>query len=199
MADLLPSSPEVEPPDDEPRVLGVDSDDADEVLAALSSETARELLTATYEEPATASELADAADTSLQNAQYHLEKLRDADLIQVSGTQYSEKGREMKVYTPAGGPVVLFAGAEEESQGVERALARLLGAVAILGVASLAVQALAGAGPSGGGGPDAMTAESAGASAGLPPGLLFFLGGLLVLCVVAVGRSLRRYGAGAEG
>ena len=40
---LLPSSPDVSP-DSDPRLVGLDSDEADELMTALSSETARRLL-----------------------------------------------------------------------------------------------------------------------------------------------------------
>ncbi len=144
---LLPSKPEASPPDDaDPRVIGVDSEDADDVLAALSSETARELLTELHDDPASPSELADRVDTSLQNAQYHLEKLESAGAIAVVDTAYSAKGREMDVYAPADQPLVIFAGDDSDSSLLQSALSRLLGAVGVLGVASLAIQQLYGDG-----------------------------------------------------
>ncbi len=141
---LLPSRSEAEPPEDAgPRVIGLDSDDADDVLAALSSETARSLLGAIHDEPAPPSELADRVDTSLQNAQYHLGKLEDAGAIEVVDTAYSAKGREMDVYAPADQPLVVFAGDEDDGSTLRAALSRLLGAVGVLAFASLAVQAAA--------------------------------------------------------
>jgi DNA-binding transcriptional ArsR family regulator len=222
MSGLLPSSSEPELPEGEPRVIGVDEDDAEDVLAALSSETARSLFAAVHETPATPSELADRTETSLQNAQYHLEKLDEADLIEVVDTRYSEKGREMKVLGPSGAPVVLFAGGEAESTEVKSALASLLGGVGVLAVASLAVQqvvgngigALFGAGGAGGEDGAVETTSDVGAMdvqqeaatttteaavqyqadvvAGLPPGLLFFVGGALILALAAIWWYVRR-------
>jgi len=144
MADLLPSSPDTSAADDgDPRVVGLDSDDADDVLAALSSGTARELLSALHDDPGTPSELADRVDTSLQNTQYHLENLADADVIRVADTIYSEKGREMKVYAPTDQPLVVFAGDEEKETGLRAALSRLLGGIGAVAGASLLVQHLA--------------------------------------------------------
>ena len=202
MADLLPSTSDATASQSaEPRVIGVDSDDADDLLGALSSETARELLAALHEEPATPSALADAIDTSLQNAQYHLGKLEDADVIEVVDTVYSEKGREMKVYAPADQPLVVFAGNEDETTGLKAALSRLLGAFGALGLLSVAVQQAFGDGfgslfGTAGGGSSSETGggmsiqstdaarETAGAAANaLPPGLLFFAGGALVLAL----------------
>ncbi|WP_178915356.1 winged helix-turn-helix domain-containing protein [Natronomonas gomsonensis] len=153
---LLPSSPDVSP-DGEPRVVGLDSEEADDLMAALSSTTARRLLAELHEEPAPPGELADRADTSLQNAQYHLEKLEDAGAIEVVGTAYSEKGREMRVYGPADSPLVIFAGEKERASGLRAALSRLFGGFLALAVGAFAVQELfggvpEGAAPAGGGG-----------------------------------------------
>jgi DNA-binding transcriptional ArsR family regulator len=169
---LLPSEPDTEPPDASPRVIGVDSEDAEDVLAALSSDTARELLSVLHEEPAPPSRLADEVDTSLQNAQYHLEKLEGAGAVEVVDTAYSEKGREMDVYAPADQPLVIFAGDGGEST-LRSALSRLLGAVGVLAVASLAVQGLVGEGglldapvETGGGGGAGAAGGSGGAANG---------------------------------
>jgi DNA-binding transcriptional ArsR family regulator len=197
MADLLPSTPDTSAAEEaSPRVIGVDSEEADDLLSALSSDTARRLLTALHEEPSNPAALADRADTSLQNVQYHLERLQAAGLVEVIDTVYSEKGREMKVFAPVDRPLVVFAGREEESEGLRTALERLLGGVALLAVLSAIVQTILRGFPSlpfgktgGGGDAGTMTAQSVEASdaaataAGLPPGLVFFFGGLAVLLV----------------
>jgi DNA-binding transcriptional ArsR family regulator len=147
MADLLPSSPDTSAAEDaSPRVVGVDSDDADDLIAALSSGTARELLAALHDDPANPAKLADGVDTTIQNAQYHLEKLEDAGLIEVVDTVYSEKGREMNVYAPSDRPLVVVAGREEDTSGLRTAISRLLGSVAALAVGSAVVQQLFGGG-----------------------------------------------------
>lgn len=207
MADLLPSLPDTSTDDPEPRVVGLDSEDADDLLAALSSTTARELFAGLHESPSTASELAERAGTSLQNTQYHLEKLSDAGLIEVVDTAYSEKGREMDVYAPADKPLVFYAGADDKNGTLRTALSRLLGGVGVLAVASLVVDQLVDSPQTGvipedsgflGNGEqqpvrdiDATTTDPetvqfdaplVDGATGLPPGLLFFLGGALVLC-----------------
>ncbi|MFB6107513.1 MAG: ArsR/SmtB family transcription factor [Haloplanus sp.] len=212
MADLLPSRPDTSAAEEaEPRVIGLDSDDADALLSALSSDTAREVLAALHETPDSPAAVADRVDTSLQNAQYHLGNLEEAGLIEVIDTVYSEKGREMKVYAPTDRPLVVFAGREEESAGLESALKSLLGAVGVLALASLFVQwlvegfpsfgaASGGAGGAGGasggaqGGVSTMSVETAAAHTGpqFPPGLLFFLGGATILAVGAVVWYVRR-------
>ncbi|WP_248517407.1 ArsR/SmtB family transcription factor [Salinarchaeum laminariae] len=143
MADLLPSIPDASAREDaEPRVVGLDDEDAEAVLGALSSTTARELLAALNDDPGHPSALADRVDTSLQNVQYHLGKLEDAGVVEVVDTAYSEKGREMDVYAPADRPLVLFAGREEDETLLQRALGRLLGGVGALAGLSLAVRGL---------------------------------------------------------
>ncbi|GAB6878758.1 hypothetical protein JCM17823_10320 [Halorubrum gandharaense] len=163
MSRLLPSPPDLTPDDRDPRVVGVDDDEADDLIAALGSETARNVLTTLHEEPATTSEIADELNTSLQNVQYHLGKLTDADLVDVVDTAYSEKGREMNVYAPADEPLVLFAGGSTSSGGIRTALKRLLGGYAVLGLAALAAQRLLSvAAPDGTTGADGYAVEQGG-------------------------------------
>ncbi len=145
MADLLPSSPDLSAAEEaEPRVIGVDSDDADDLISALSAGTARELLSALHDEPANPAALADRVDTSLQNAQYHLSNLEDAGVVEVVDTVYSEKGREMNVYAPSDRPLVVYAGTEAETSGLKAALSRLIGALGVLALGSAVVERLVG-------------------------------------------------------
>ena len=142
MSRLLPSLPDATPEEREPRVVGVDDDEADDLIAALGSETARAILSTLHDRPATKSEIAEEVDTSLQNVQYHLSRLDEADLVDVVDTAYSEKGREMDVYAAADEPLVLFAGGSEESTGIRTALMRLLGGYGLIGLAAVAAQRL---------------------------------------------------------
>ncbi|WP_424007634.1 ArsR/SmtB family transcription factor [Haloferax denitrificans] len=146
MADLIPSTPD-DPDDDrgdrDPKVIGLDSDEADDLLGALSSSTARSVLASLHESPATPSDLAAEVDTSLQNVQYHLGNLSEADLIEVADTRYSEKGREMNVYAPADRALVVVAGREDETKGLKGALTRLIGGVGVLGIGAAVVNRLA--------------------------------------------------------
>jgi DNA-binding transcriptional ArsR family regulator len=143
MADLLPSFPDTsEAGGEEPRVVGIDSDDAEDLLSALSSDTARAILATLHEEPSTPAGIAEAVDTSIQNVQYHLGSLQEANVVEVADVAYSEKGREMKVYAPSDRALVVVAGRDEETGGLKAALSRLLGGVGVLGLASVVVQRL---------------------------------------------------------
>ena len=189
MARLLPSQSDTEV-DAAPRVVGLDDDDAEDLLSALSSTTARRLLAALHDEPTNPAALAESVDTSLQNVQYHLDRLDSAGAIEVIDTVYSEKGREMDVYAPADRPLVVVAADEDETSGVSDVLTRLLGGIAVVGLASLLAQYLVdgvsflaqtgGGGDSGTVGTATVAAETT-AATGPPPGLLVFLGGLAVL------------------
>jgi DNA-binding transcriptional ArsR family regulator len=126
MPRLFPSQSQETEGESEPRLVGLEDAD-DEVFDALTSETARSLLAALYEEPRAASELADSVGTSLQNARYHLDNLQSAGIVDVVGTCYSSKGTEMDIYAPAGDPLMLVVGDDEEAGPVRQALRSLAG------------------------------------------------------------------------
>lgn len=114
MTQLLPST---SPIDDHEVTPGVARFDARaDVFDALRSKTARAILSELYEEPTVASELAARIDTSTQNVQYHLDALRDADLVTVIDTWYSSKGVEMDVYAPTSDPLMLIIGDSERTR-----------------------------------------------------------------------------------
>jgi len=142
MSSLLPLEPT--PPsgadrDIEPRLVDFEDDDAEEVLSAISSTTARRILGAVYDEPRTASDLAAQIDTSVQNVSYHLDRLCDADLLEVIETWYSEQGREMAVYGPTSASLVLYTGARRATPSLDTALRRVLGGTGLVGLASVVV------------------------------------------------------------
>jgi DNA-binding transcriptional ArsR family regulator len=115
----------------EPRLVDLDEETADEVFEALASSTTREIFLELHNQPQTASDLADVTDTSVQNVQYHLEKLTDVDLVDVVDTWYSERGSEMNVYAPTDESLVLFAGRDKQS-AFRRLLNRFAGVFALL-------------------------------------------------------------------
>ena len=162
MARLLPIQRETELPDSGPRVVDLEGEDADAVFSALSSDTARNIYRTLQEEPHTPSEIAEAADTSIQNVRYHLDNLEEAGLIEVVDTWYSSRGNEMSVYAPSSDALVLASG-EEQTSRLRTALSRIVSGVIVLALASLAFQQAAkewlggqvGLGASGGGDGDA--------------------------------------------
>ncbi|ERH09990.1 MAG: hypothetical protein J07HX64_01756 [halophilic archaeon J07HX64] len=122
--------------DREPRLVDLDEETADEVFEALSSGTTRSIFLSLHQNPQTASDLADETETSVQNVQYHIGKLKDADLVEVVDTWYSERGTEMKVYAPKDDSLVLFAGRDKQST-LRSLLNRVAGVLTLLVPASV--------------------------------------------------------------
>ncbi|MFB6148941.1 MAG: ArsR/SmtB family transcription factor [Halobacteriales archaeon] len=185
-------------PDPQQRVLALAEDDAEEVLSALGSDTSRRLYRSLFEEPATPSELAADHDQSIQNIHYHLTNLQEAGLITEVGSAYSEKGNEMTIYGPATDPLVLV-GEPERIPSIDRSLKHVMAGVGLLGIASLFVQwgaerllQTTGSRPAA---EPARLLSVAGEPSGtlswlvfsvLEPGLVFFVGCLVVAVVVTV-------------
>ncbi len=221
MAKLFPFKPTDNlPGEGPPRLLNIRDDDANDVLSALSSDTAREILSTLYEEPTTASELADAVDTSIQNTRYHLAKLQEADLIEPVDTWYSSRGTEMTVYAPTNEPLVLAAGPPDRTSALKDAITSVIGAIGILAIVSFVLDRgiryifdpPGGISRSENGDQmGAMTVEEAPQTTpsqgvapsewglfelftiDVTPGVLIFTGGLVLLCVVGLWWYLTSY------
>lgn len=179
---LLPSTDDVTAEQEgDIQVLGVDENETANVFEALSSETARRILTAIYDDPAPPSELAARLDLSLQNVSYHLDNLEDAGVVRVADTRYSEKGKEMNVYAPADEPVVVFVGTTERKTGFLDLLKRLVGATGLLFLVSAFLFVFQAFGQPGGAGDTLTILELLSF-----PGLEFLLGGLFVLGLVVL-------------
>ncbi len=128
-------------PDGDPSVIGVNSEDAEALIGALSSDTARRILERLHDSPATPSEVAEEVDTTLQNTRYHLSNLEEADLISVHDTRYSPKGREMKVYGPEE-PTVVFVGGDDDGDRLRDLLTNGFAGLLLLAGVSAAVEYL---------------------------------------------------------
>ena len=185
----------VRSPDASPAVVDVDGDDAGELVDALGSETARELYSTLHDDPAPPSELARELDTSVQNVHYHLSKLQAAGVVESVGTRLSEKGNEMTVYGPAADPIVLVGDASPTRRDdLRRAVSEWAAGVAVLGLTSLAVQVAAdrllGSASSSLFEPASLGVGEGALLRGIElvaePGVLFFLGGVVVFVAAAL-------------
>jgi len=182
---LLPSSgpPVNTSQEGEVQIIGLESEEMETVVNALSSDTARELLVEIYDNPTVPSELADRLDMTLQRVSYHLDKLEDAGLLRIVDTRYSEKGQEMNIYAPAADPLIMFVGTEERRSSFTNLIKRIIPAITLLAIVSYVVQRiieLLRATPGGGGpGGEPVPVEPV-----VAPGILVFLGGLLIIGVV---------------
>lgn len=137
ISDLLPTGPP--DPDADLRIIDVDDEEADEVFDVLSSETRRDVYRHVFADPATISELAEALDTSVQNASHHVSTLEEAGVLEPVGKRYSEKGNEMVVYGPASDPLV-FVGQKELRPRLDNSLANVVAGLGLLAGAALFVQ-----------------------------------------------------------
>lgn len=119
-----------------PRLVDLDEETADEVFEALAAQTTRKIFLSLHDEPQTASDLAEMTDTSVQNVQYHIEKLEGADLVDTVDTWYSERGSEMNVYAPTDESLVLFAG-QDKQRSFRSIFNRFVGVASLLVPTSL--------------------------------------------------------------
>ena len=170
----------------EPAVLAIDNESADKIFTALSSGTTRSVLTSLHREPKTASDISDDVETSLQNVNYHLTKLKENGLIEIADTWYSDQGKEMKVYKPADEALVLFAGENLTQSTVLDSIRSVIGVVATFSVVSVLIDQLfrrftssSTPIPAGAGEPSGEVTTYI-----LPPGAVFFLGTLFAAIVL---------------
>lgn len=80
------------------RRLPLRTDDGEEAIAALASETARDIYSSLLMESNPPVTIADHLELSVQSVHYHLRNLEEAGLVRDAGVEYSEKGVEMTVY-----------------------------------------------------------------------------------------------------
>jgi DNA-binding transcriptional ArsR family regulator len=188
----------------QPTQQGTLCDLADEssarVFNVLGSETTRRIYLHLQDETATASEIAEHADTSIQNTQYHLTKLREAELVEVADTEYSSKGSEMNIYAATDDPLIIVSGSESQLEKVRARLSDLLGGVALLLGGSVLIEWLTQEDLLGIGSSSAELLNLASPTIApaepepwlwLPPGLIFFAGGLTVLLGALVWSALQ--------
>lgn len=112
------------------RVVTLDGE-GEEFISALSSETTRDIYFSLQEEPKTPSDIANDLDMSTQNAHYHLRKIREAELIEEHGIEYSEKGLEMTIYEPTDEQLVICEDADTRDE-LSRLLKQLVGGIGLV-------------------------------------------------------------------
>ena len=120
--------------DNEPRILHPGDPEAQTLARAIASPTAGEIIQVLGEEPMTASALATKLDIPITTAAYHLDHLVGAGVIEVTGTRWSRKGREQKVYRLVD-RVVIVSSAREDLRSLLKKYAALglaLGGAALI-------------------------------------------------------------------
>lgn len=74
-----------------------------------------EIITSVHDSPKTPDELADELNLAVENVRYHLNKLEEADFVDVK-TWYSEEGKEVPIYEPSDSPsLILFGRGDNEA------------------------------------------------------------------------------------
>lgn len=179
-------------------IFRIDEEDADDVFSTLNSPTSREILSSLYDEPHTASGLSNEIGITIQNTKYHIDKLNEANLIEIVDTWYAGNGNEMDVYAPSNKSLVLFANDQSSKSSLLDSIKRFLGAVGVLMVTSAIVnivmqilrptvepqnQAM---------GTVSQIGEPVGDFFIMYPGLSFFLGGLFILLGIAIRNYWQR-------
>ena len=119
---------------EEPTVVFFDDERAEDILSTVQSDTAQAILRSLIREPSSPSELATVVDTSVENVSYHLENLQDQQLIMEYDTVYSEKGREMTVYSITEDPLVVIFGSNENEEDLLRTFSKLASIVGPVGI-----------------------------------------------------------------
>ncbi|MDZ7689463.1 MAG: winged helix-turn-helix domain-containing protein [Halobacteriales archaeon] len=96
--------------DGDVKVLTTFDEETGEVLDAISSETALEIISMLSDGSMVPKDIAERLGTSIQNVRYHLDKMENAGLVETDGFRYSERGREMSFYRVAESPTVIVFG-----------------------------------------------------------------------------------------
>lgn len=101
---------------DNVKVVNFNSDEAEEILDVLSSETTRQIFLQLNNQPSTISEFSQNSDYSIQNAKYHIEKLKDSGIIKEIGEKYSKKGKKMAIYGPSNDGLIFVTSDENNME-----------------------------------------------------------------------------------
>lgn len=109
----------------EPAIYTLSQDSGREIASVLSSDSTRPIFEVIESQAATPVEIAEGLDMTLQNVHYHVEKLEEAGLIEVTGIEYSDRGREMHIYESVHDEVILCQDSATKDQ-LDRLLKRLL-------------------------------------------------------------------------
>ena len=187
--------------DNEPRILHPGDPEAQALARAIASTTAGEILQVLGEEPMTASALAARLGIPITTAAYHLDHLVGAGVIEVTGTRWSRKGREQKIYRLVDRVVIVTPG-REDLQSLLRKYATLGLALGGAAIAAGLLQAWT-ASPDifktggesanriGEPAPASVPMDAAGAAPGCVA-LYILLGGLVVLAALVVYDAIAR-------
>lgn len=104
-------------------VLSLEDEEGNEIAEVLSSESTRSVFNLLEDQPRTPKDLAEKLEMSSQNIHYHINKLSEVGLVESIDIEYSDRGKEMKVYAPTHEGVILCDQAESKAK-LEEIIAR---------------------------------------------------------------------------
>ncbi len=87
-------------PGDEKLLILPLGEESKKITQVITNDTARQVIELLADAPLSASDIAERLKVPLTTIAYNLENLEDVGLVKVERIKYSEKGREVKIYTP---------------------------------------------------------------------------------------------------
>lgn len=113
--------------------------EAQKIAKAMSSPTSADLFNALSDAPMSATALAERSGLPLTTVKYHLENMLAADLIEVSDTRWSTKGREMKIYAVKDRVVLIAPKKKVDVRGIMERYGVAAGCLAVISALALAI------------------------------------------------------------
>ena len=89
------------------KILATDDEKIKSFGEILTNDSSREILQLLFNDELTASQIAQKSDVSLQLVKYHLNKLQDLGVVQVSRIEKNSKSQDMKIYTASKFSIVI--------------------------------------------------------------------------------------------
>ena len=116
-------------------LIDLNEEKTKKISEIISSDTSRKILDYLADKDATEKELAEKLQMPISTAHYHLQKLKEAQLVVVEEFHYSPKGREVNHYKLANKYIII---APKKVSGIKRALNNILPVgLVILGISAV--------------------------------------------------------------
>lgn len=114
-------------------------EESKKITQVITNDTARQVIDLLADAPLSASDIAERLQAPLTTVAYNLENLEDVGLVRVERIKYSEKGREVKIYSPVRKLIVVVP-EKADRKSVADVLRRYLGIILAAVLASSLVE-----------------------------------------------------------
>ncbi len=118
-------------------LVNLDEEKTKKLAEIISSSTSRKILNYLADKEATESELSKELGLALSTVHYHLQKLKEGNLVIVEEFHYSKKGREVNHYKLANKYIII---APKETKGLKSKLKSILPLVGIIAGISVIIE-----------------------------------------------------------